>query len=60
MAFKKYGDESPIINYFDANGKEQFCAKCGKKLVLIAVASEDNKFVCADCDIDEEEKPLKN
>lgn len=60
MSFIKVGDESPIIDYFDDNGKEQFCAKCGKKLVLIAIDNEDNKFVCKDCDISESDKSLKS
>ena len=60
MGFIKIGDEQSIDDIFDDNGKEQFCPNCGKKLTVIAVDDSENKFVCADCDISDEDKTLKN
>ncbi len=55
MAFKKFGDETPIIDFLDDNGRERFCSICGRKLTLIAVGEEENDFVCEKCNVKKEE-----
>ena len=60
MGFTKAGDAQPILDYLDENVKVQHCPKCGKKLTLIAVTADENRFVCADCDVADEDRISKN
>ena len=60
MGFTKTGDAQPILNYYDSNVKVQHCLTCGKKLTLIAIDADENRLICADCDIADEDKLLKN
>jgi len=55
MAFVKTGDEIPILDCFDDNGKECFCIKCGKQLQFISIDSEENDLVC-ECEIEKPEE----
>ena len=54
MAFIKRGDDIPILEYFDDDGKQEICPKCGAKLIVVALNGENNKLVCQNCDIDEQ------
>jgi ssDNA-binding Zn-finger/Zn-ribbon topoisomerase 1 len=51
MAFKKVGDASPILGYYDADGVGEKCPKCGKNLIIIAIDQDHNKLVCECCDV---------
>ncbi|MFA5023473.1 MAG: hypothetical protein WC523_00750 [Patescibacteria group bacterium] len=55
MSFIKIGDEIPILDYFDDNGKECYCPECGKKLKAISITDEENELVC-DCEIEKSEE----
>lgn len=47
--FKKYGDDTPVESYIDEDGEDIKCPKCGKKLTMVAIDSDDNNLVC-DCE----------
>jgi len=50
MAIFKTGDLHPIESVYDSEGETQKCAKCGSKLVVIAIEGNDNKLVCECCE----------
>lgn len=60
MAFVKHGDDGKIVTFFDDNGNIPYCPSCGKKLVVMAIEKDENKLICSDCDISDEDKALKN
>ena len=54
MAFKKVGDDMPVLEYYGNDGTCEKCPKCGSKLITIAVDNtDDNKLVCEKCDLEE-------
>ncbi len=52
MAIVKTGDDIPVLSYIDEDGKDITCPKCGRKIIVVAIDSDDNKLVCT-CDEDE-------
>ena len=54
MAIVKHGDNMPVLSYYDVDGEEKTCPKCGHKLVVVAVEGQNNKLVCESCDEEDE------
>jgi len=52
MAFKKIGDASPVLGYYN-DGVGEKCPKCGRSLVFVAIDQDNNKLICEKCDIDD-------
>ena len=53
MAFKKVGDDMPVLEYYTQDDVCEKCTMCGKKLIVIAMDDGENKLVCEKCDLDE-------
>ena len=53
MAFKKTGDALPVLEYYDDDGIEQKCPKCGRGLIVISAEQNNNKLICECCDFDD-------
>jgi len=55
MAIVKRGDNKPIESFYDTDGDEAKCPRCGSKLIVIAMDDQDNKLVCTHCEDEDEQ-----
>lgn len=55
MAIFKTGDAQPIKRFYDEDGNEMKCPRCGRTMVVVAIKDGNNEPVCEECDLNEDE-----